>query len=324
MQWTTKNMPSQMGKTIIVTGGNSGIGFEAAKAFAQKGADVVLACRSLDRGTHAAEQLWRQLSGAFRVQSPTTVSTDALFATRQLPAGGSVTFMPLDLAALASVRGFAAAFLERFANLDILINNAGIMIPPYTTTADGFESQMGTNHLGHFALTGLLLPRLLAANKPRVVVLSSSVHALGCINFDDLQWRKRCYCKWRAYGDSKIANLYFAHELHRRYGDGKTPLTVTAAHPGWTSTNLQRNMCMGPQLNRLFAMKPWQGALPTLYAATEPHLKGGEFVGPAGCMGLWGFPTVAKPNKRSRNADIARRLWDVSETLTGVRYEARG
>lgn len=297
MQWTTQDMPSQAGKTAIVTGANSGIGFETAKALAQKGAQVILACRDRSKGEQACARI-----GTFG-------------------APGAVACMPLDLADQASVSEFAGAFLASHPRLDLLVNNAGVMVPPRTTTVDGFELQMATNHLGHFALTGLLLERLLESPSPRVVVVSSCAHKLGKIRLEDMQWNTRCYCRWKAYGDSKIANLYFMQELNRRYGNGTTALTVAASHPGWTATNLQRTTCMR-RFNGLFAMEPWQGALPSLYAASAPEIRGGEYIGPDGCLGLTGYPKVVEPNARSKDRAIAARLWELSVKLTGVRYTA--
>ncbi len=303
MQWTTQKMASQAEKTVIVTGANSGIGFETAKALARKGAHVVLACRDQGKGEQACAQI------------------------SSLGVAGSVECMPLNLADLASVSDFAAAFLARHPRLDMLINNAGIMVPPKATTVDGFEVQMGTNHMGHFALTGLLLGRLLEAPSPRIVVVSSSAHTLGNIPEGDIRPNasRRCAChchclsNWKAYCDSKLANMYFMHELHKRYGNGKTTLTAAAAHPGWTATNLQQHTS-ARRFNCLFAMEPWQGALPSLFAATEPSLRGGEYIGPDGCLGLTGFPKSVEPSKRSKDATISARLWRMSEELTGVRY----
>lgn len=321
MRWTTKNMPSQAGKTVIITGANSGIGLEIATALARKGAQVVLACRSLDRGEHAAREIERALAGETKPQSCCRPCCCAKPADTESIPGGSVTVLPLDLADLSSVRAFAAAFMERFERLDSLILNAGVMVPPRADTVDGFEMQMGVNHLGHFALTGLLLPRLLASDNPRVVVVASEAHKLGRLDLGDLQWRSRPYRRWRAYGDSKLANLYFAGELQRRFGPDHTGLKVIAAHPGWTATNLQQHTCLVRAGNCLLAMRPWQGALPSLYAATSLDLRGGEYVGPDGCLGMRGYPAVAEPSERAKDPNVAKRLWEVSEALTGVRYE---
>ena len=321
MRWTTRNMPSQVGKTAIVTGANSGIGLETAKALAGKGAQVVLACRSLERGEQAAREIERTLAGKGAAKACSAACCCAKDNPLEIIPGGSATVMALDLADPASIRAFAAAFLERFPRLDLLINNAGVMIPPRAWTVDGFEMQLGVNHLGHFALTGLLLPRLLEAAAPRLVVVSSLAHRLGRIDFTDLQWRTRPYRKWQAYSDSKIANLYFAGEMQCRYGKDGTGLKVVAAHPGWTATNLQKHVCLGRVFNGLFAMRPWQGALPSLYAATAA-LQGGEYVGPNSCLGIRGYPGLARPSRRAGDQATARKLWDVSVALTGVRYES--
>jgi NAD(P)-dependent dehydrogenase (short-subunit alcohol dehydrogenase family) len=298
MPWTTDNIASQQGKIIVVTGGNSGIGFEAAKVLAQKGAELVLACRDARRGEEACREI------------------------RETHPAAAVSTMPLDLADLASVRAFAAAFAERFPRLDVLIDNAGVMVPPRGETADGFETQMGVNHLGHFALTGLLLPALRNAPAPRVVVTTSVMHRAGCLCSLDFKRRTRRHRPWRSYSDSKLANLSFALELHRRLGGAEQGVAAIAVHPGVTATGLQRHLCLSRPLTSLIAMNVRQGALPTLYAATSPELSGGEFIGPDGCMGVRGYPAPARPSRRAGDPALARRLWEASEEATGVRYGA--
>jgi len=305
-EWTSKDVPGQTGRTVVVTGANSGIGFQAARVLAGRGADVVLAVRDTSRGEDAA--------GRIRAGAP----------------AAKLDVRRLDLADLASVRAFADGLGEQFEDgLDLLVNNAGVMALPYRTTADGFEMQIGTNHLGHFALTGLLLGELLRRPEPRVVTISSGAHRMGKINFDDLQ-SKRSYRKWPAYGQSKLANLLFAYELQRRASAAGTPLSSVAAHPGYSATNLQAT---GPQmagsslnerfmvlLNKVIAQSDEMGAEPTLYAATTPGLTG-AFVGPSGPGELRGHPQVVSSNSRSMDETTARRLWEVSEELTGVHYE---
>jgi len=305
-EWTSKDVPDQTARTVVVTGANSGIGFHAARVLAERGADVVLGVRDTSRGEEAAGRI---RDGA----------RDARVDVRRL-----------DLADLGSVREFAAGVGERFGyGLDMLINNAGVMALPYRTTADGFEMQLGTNHLGHFALTGLLLDALLRRPDPRVVTVSSAAHRMGRINFDDLQ-SERSYRKWPAYGQSKLANLLFAYELQRRASAAGTPLRSVAAHPGYSATNLQ---VAGPQmsgsslnerfmvmLNKVVAQSSEMGAEPTLYAATTPDLLG-AFVGPSGPGEMRGHPQVVTSNSRAMDETTARRLWEVSEALTGVRYE---
>ena len=303
--WTLADIPSLSGRAALVTGANSGIGLVAARALARAGARVVLAARDLSRGEAAAE----------------TISPGP---------GGAVTVARLDLADLASVRELAAARREP---LDLLVNNAGVMALPYRTTADGFERQLGTNHLGHFALTGLLLPHLLAGSPARVVTLSSGAHRMGAIDFDDLQ-SDRSYSKWRAYGQSKLANLLFAFELQRRADEHGAPLESVAAHPGYAATNLQ---AAGPRMegsalglglsrlgNRLLGQSAERGALPTLFAATEPDLPGGAYVGPDGPMERRGHPTLVGASDAARDPETAGRLWRVSEELTGVGFDFSG
>src|SRR5208282_4044606 len=288
--WTADDLPDLSGKTIVVTGGNSGISYEAAIQFARKRGRVVLACRNMEKAHTAAA------------------------AIAALAPGAPVEAMALDLSSLASVRGFADAFKGRNRMLHVLCNNAGVMALPYCRTADGFEMQFGTNHLGHFALTGLLLDRLLAADGARVVTVSSSAHRMGQIRFDDLQW-EHGYRKWRAYGQSKLANLLFAFELQRRIEAAGAKLISVACHPGYAATNLQ---AMGPRmsgsammetiwglLNRLFAQSAAMGALPTLHAATAPGLRGGEYIGPDGFGGLWGHPAKVESNAASHDTAAA-------------------
>lgn len=294
-RWTADNLPSQEGRVIIVTGSTSGIGFEAARQLAIKGATVIMAVRNEDKGRKAADEITRQ--GA---SSPDT--------------------MRLDLADLASVRSFADAFRRKYSRLDILINNAGVMIPPLSRTADDFELQIGTNHLGHFALTGLLFDMLKATNGSRIVTVSSVAHKQGNINFDDLNWEKRPYKAWQAYGDSKIANLYFTFELARKCPDTSQCPIIAAAHPGWTATDLQRHSGMLSFLNNFLAQSIAMGALPTLYAAVEPHVHSGDYIGAGGIGEIWGYPRKVSSSKRSRDTSIAARLWTVSEQLTGVHF----
>ncbi|MGO9452902.1 MAG: oxidoreductase [Candidatus Binataceae bacterium] len=303
--WTADDLPDLSGKTIVVTGGNSGIGYEAALQFARKHASVVLACRSIEKANGAAAQIKSAYSDA------------------------TVEVMELDLSNLASVRAFADALRKQHQRLDVLCNNAGVMAIPYRRTPDGFEMQMGTNHFGHFALTGLLLDVLLETEGARVVTVSSGMHRLGAIRFDDLSW-EHGYRKWYAYGQSKLANLLFCLELQRRIDKAHAKLISVACHPGYAATNLQ---AAGPKMtgssmmeslteiaNRVFAQSAAMGALPTLYAAVSPDVRGGDYIGPNGITELWGNPVKVKRSSAARDSAIAKRLWEVSEQLTNVRY----
>jgi NAD(P)-dependent dehydrogenase (short-subunit alcohol dehydrogenase family) len=300
MPWTAADIPDQHDRIAVVTGANSGIGLVAARELARAGAQVVMACRDTSKADTAAQAIRRDVPGA------------------------AVEVTALDLASLTSVREFA----ERYdrSRLDLLINNAGVMVPPKRSTADGFELQFGTNHLGHFALTGRLLGRLLATPGARVVTVSSTAHKIGRINFDDLQSERR-YWRWPAYGQSKLANLMFALELDRRLKAADLRLLSVAAHPGYAATNLQfaatpsRIEKLGSVvLNRFYAQDADRGALPTLYAATA-EIPGGSFVGPDGFQEMRGYPTLVKPTRTARDDETARRLWAVSERLTGVSFD---
>lgn len=306
-EWTTADMPDLSGKKVIVTGANSGVGYEAARAFAEKGAHVIFACRSRQKAESAVAEL--------RQQSPDV----------------SVEIIPLDLADLDSVREFATTYMANHERLDILVNNAGIMAIPYRQTADGFEMQFGTNHLGHFALTGFLLDRILTTEEARVVTVSSGLHRAGKINFDDLQG-EASYNKRAAYSQSKLANLLFAYELQRKLANSGQNAISVAAHPGYSATNLQH---VGPNMeesavqrtmmtlaNTLFAQSSEMGALPTLYAATDPDVEGCDYIGPGGFMNMRGYPVKEMSSEASYDEAAASRLWAISEALTGVRYEA--
>ncbi|MDQ6777488.1 MAG: oxidoreductase [Actinomycetota bacterium] len=302
-KWTAQDIPDQTGRLAVVTGANSGLGLVAARELARAGATVIVACRNAAKGEQALDTI------------------------RSAVPGARTEVQQLDLADLASVRAFAARVTEANERVDLLINNAGIMAPPRRTTVDGFESQLGTNHLGHFALTGLLLAPLLAAPNPRVVTLSSAVHGIGRIDFDDLQSERR-YQRWRAYGQSKLANLLFTFELQHRASAAETDLESMAAHPGYAATNLQT---AGPEVaverwgmalaNRVIAQNADMGALPTLYAATVPDLPGGTFVGPGAWRGMRGYPRVTTAGAHAYDTGTAIRLWQVSEELTGVHYD---
>jgi NAD(P)-dependent dehydrogenase (short-subunit alcohol dehydrogenase family) len=303
--WIEENVPDLTGKVAIVTGANGGLGLETTRVLARKGAAVVLAVRSEARGAAAAN--------AIRADAPEV----------------SLAVMPLDLADLASVHRFAEAFLAGYDRLDILANNAGVMAIPHCKTADGFEVQLGTNHMGHFALTGLLAPVILKTPGARVVTVSSSAHMFGRIQFDDLNG-EQSYGKWSAYGQSKLANLLFTYELQRKLVEAGSGAISVAAHPGFAATNLQ---FVGPQMegsrfgvrsmalvNRLMAQSAAMGALPQIYAATSPQVRGGDYIGPDGFMEQRGFPVKMKSSARSRDEAAAARLWAVSEEMTRVAY----
>ncbi len=293
--WTTDNIPDQSGKVAIVTGANSGIGYEAARALAHKGATTILACRNEQKGQAAVEQIMNEKPK------------------------GTAVLMLLDLGDLDSVRAFADEFQTRYNRLDLLINNAGVMIPPYGKTADGFEQQFGVNHLGHFALTGRLLDLLRRTPKARIVTVSSMMHMRGQINFADLNSEKS-YNRSAAYGQSKLANLLFTYELQRKLAAGANTIAV-AAHPGWAATNLQKNSGLINFMNRFLAQSAAMGALPTLRAATDPDVRGGEYYGPGGRFGSVGYPKQVQSNGRSHDQAVAAKLWAISEEMTGVHYD---
>jgi NAD(P)-dependent dehydrogenase (short-subunit alcohol dehydrogenase family) len=300
-KWTTNDIPDLTGKRAIVTGANSGLGLRTALELARHGATVVLACRSAERGEQALATIGRAVPD------------------------GDVALGSLDLADLASVRAFAA---EHGSALDLLVNNAGVMALPRRTTADGFEMQFGTNHLGHFALTALLLPALLERPGARVVTLTSTMHWMGRIDFADLD-RERSYRRWPVYCQSKLANLVFTKELDRRAG-GR--ITSVAAHPGYAATNLQQ---AGPRMDghkvrealagvviRFTAQSDAAGAWPSLCAATAPGVQGGQCYGPRGVGQSRGAPRRVATLPRAADAELGRRLWEVSEERTGVSYGA--
>ncbi|MEN0135174.1 MAG: oxidoreductase [Rhodococcus sp. (in: high G+C Gram-positive bacteria)] len=288
-KWTASDIVDQSGRTFVVTGANSGLGEVAARALGKAGAHVVLACRNTNKGEVVARSI-----------------------------GDNAEVRRLDLSDLASVREFAAGVEA----VDVLVNNAGVMAVPQRKTADGFEMQIGTNHLGHFALTGLLLDKI----TDRVATMSSAAHQAGTIHLDDLNWEHRKYNRWSAYGQSKLANLLFTYELQRRLAAAGSSVKAVAAHPGYASTNLQAHtesvqdtlMAVG---NRIFAQSAEMGTLPMLFAATAPDVIGGSYIGPDGLFEQRGHPKVVGSNKKSRDEQTAKALWSLSENLTGVEYK---
>ncbi|OAB35105.1 short-chain dehydrogenase [Paenibacillus macquariensis subsp. defensor] len=300
--WTKSNITDVSEKVVIITGANSGLGFETTLALAERGATVILAVRNMDKGKAAVDKI------------------------RLVHAGANVRAMLLDLGDLASIRAFAADFLKQYESLSILINNAGIMIPPFQLTKDSFESQFGGNHLGHFALTGLLLERLISTPNSRVVTLSSIAAHKGKINFDNLDGSKG-YNAWQFYGQSKLANLLFAKELQNKFSSNGIDSMSVACHPGFSQTNLfsrgsgkQANIFIR-FLSNLVSQPADMGALPTLYAATELTIKGGEYIGPDSNGGRKGYPKSVDIIERLYDSNVSDKLWSVSESLTGISYK---
>ena len=300
-KWTAADVPDQSGRVAIVTGSNTGIGYEAAAVLARAGAHVVLAVRNPEKGNAALARI-------------VAASPKA-----------DVTLQELDLGSLASVRRAADALRSKYPRIDLLINNAGVMWTPKQLTEDGFELQFGTNHLGHFALTGLLLDHLLPVRGSRVVTVSSFGHRIrAAIHFDDLQWERR-YDRIAAYGQAKLANLLFTYELQRRLAAGGAPTIAVAAHPGGSNTELTRNIptIFKPAVAVLWPLvsqSPAMGALPTLRAATDPGVEGGQYYGPDGLGEQRGHPKVVNSSAQSHDEELAGRLWTVSEELTGVTF----
>jgi NAD(P)-dependent dehydrogenase (short-subunit alcohol dehydrogenase family) len=304
-RWVASDIPDQTGRVAIVTGANSGLGYVTSRELARNGARVVMACRDPARGESALTRL--------KDEAPTA----------------NVELRELDLASLASVREFAEGIEASYDSLDLLINNAGVMAIPRRETVDGFETQLATNHLGHFALTGHLLPMLIGGEGARVVTVSSMAHRFGRLNFDDLM-HAHSYRRWRVYGDTKLANLLFAFELQRRLASIDVPLISVAAHPGTASTNLLGTSMGGGRLlarfaalgTRLVGQSDAQGALPQLFAATAGDVRGGEYFGPSGIGEQRGYPKRVDSTSASKEPEAAARLWTLSEDLTGVRYDA--
>jgi NAD(P)-dependent dehydrogenase (short-subunit alcohol dehydrogenase family) len=299
--WDVENIPEQSGRVAVVTGANSGLGLVAARELARRGALVVLACRNMEKGRAAHAEVAAAASGP------------------------EPELEELDLASLDSVRDFTGRFRAKHDGLDLLINNAGVMASPRRLTEDGFELHLGTNHLGHFVLTRLLLPLMEGREDARVVTVSSNAHkTVRGIAFDNLNGDRR-YFRWNAYGQSKLANLLFALELDRRLRARGSTVKSLAAHPGYATTNLQS--AAAPVFDRMVmkvtdavvGQSGEMGALPVLYAATQPGLDGGTYVGPDGLGEQRGYPKIVNPNRVARNEDTARRLWDVSEQLTAGR-----
>ena len=297
-KWTEDLVPNLAGKTTVVTGANSGLGFELSKTLAHHGARVVMACRDSSKADAAAQDI------------------------RRTNPKGEVVVRHLDLSSLASVSQFSNDLIKDESHLHLLINNAGLMAINESRTTDGFEMQFGVNHLGHFALTARLMPLLLSTPQSRVVSISSNAHKFGKMNFDDLMYERRRYSRWGAYGQSKLSILLFILELNRRLG-AHTNTMALAAHPGVAHTKLGQNgggiLALGFRLSApLIAHSAYQGSLPALRAATDPNAQGGEYFGPH--HSFWGSPALSTPNGRARNSEDAQKLWTISEELTGSKF----
>lgn len=301
--WSTSDIPDLSGKTIIITGANSGLGLEATKAFAEKNAKVIMACRSISKGELAKAQIIESYTAA------------------------DITVVRLDLSDLTSIHSFTSKIKQSQTRLDVLLNNAGIMMVPYGLTVDGFEKQIGTNHLGHFALTGLLLELLKKTPGSRVVNVSSMAHKSGVMDFNNLLYDNgKDYSPMKAYGRSKLSNLLFTYELQRFFEANKIDCKAIAAHPGVSDTNLFAHAApkwllqLFRPLMLLFIQPAAMGCLPELRASVDPAVKGGEFYGPAGKKELKGYPVVVQPNKTALDKGSARKLWKISEKLTDIKY----
>ena len=294
--WGVQDIPEQKDKTIIITGATSGLGKEATRVLAKKNATVIMAVRNTQKAEIVATEIRKEYANV------------------------KIDIRSLDLGSLDSISSFAKGVLEDYKNLDILINNAGIMMCPYSKTKNGFEIQMGTNHLGPFALTGLLMPLLMSTKNARIVSTSSVAHNQGDIDFTDINWEKRKYNTSKAYGDSKLANLYFSYELNRKIENTASRTKVITAHPGGTKTDLARHSGIFSVFMSLLFLPVEKGVLSTLRAATDVNAKSGDYYGPGGFMQVRGFPELVQSSKMSHNLTNAKQLWDLSEKLTGVKY----
>ncbi len=296
MNWNTQHIPDQTGKVAIITGGNRGLGFEISLQLAKKNATLIIACRSAQKGKEAVEKIKQQLHK----------NIDAVI-------------IPLDLTDLKSIHSFASIFNQTYSRLDILINNAAVVnLKDRTITPTGLEMHMATNHYGHFALTGLLYPVLKNTPDARVVTMSSGGHKFGDLNFDDLNWERRPYHRTKSYGDSKLANLFFARSLQHKFdSDGISAISV-AAHPGLTATERQQTKGIGGWFSKKMAQPVWKGALPALRAATDPHVQPLDYYGPR--YGISGYPSLAKMDKKTLDKDTAKHLWNISEQVTGIYF----
>ena len=294
--WNSSNISDQKGKTVLITGATSGLGKEASRVLVEKNANIIMAVRN----TQKAEKVRNEIISKF----PTA----------------TIDIRQVDLSSLESISTFSKGVLADYKKLDILINNAGIMMCPFSKTADGFEIQMGTNHFGHFALTGHLMPLLRNTADSRIVVTSSIAHKTGNIDFQDINWESRKYNTNRAYSDSKLANLYFAYQLIEKLKNDSTAPLVVSAHPGWTKTELDRHSGVAAFIGNIIAQKVDMGTLPTLRAATDIDVNPGDYFGPTKLFEMRGYPLKVQSNKLSHNIENAQKLWDISEELTGVKY----
>ncbi|UTW67976.1 SDR family NAD(P)-dependent oxidoreductase [bacterium SCSIO 12643] len=294
--WTAQNIPDQKGKVAIITGGNAGLGFEITKQLAAKNATVIIACRTESKGLDAIQRIEKSFKKEIHAE-----------------------VIPLDLTRMDSIKAFAQKFKNRYVQLDLLINNAGVVnLKERMTTAEGFEMHMATNHLGHFALTGLLYDIIKNTPHSRVVTVSSGGHRSGDIDFEDFNWEKRPYGRVKSYGDSKLANLLFMNSLQEKFDRENIPSLSVAAHPGLSATERQQSIGIGGWLSKIAAQPVWRGALPALRAATDPKVKPTEYYGPQ--YGIAGYPTLSKIDAKAFDQEVAHKLWVLSEELTGIKF----